>query len=130
MPPFLIEHDVTAAEWTAAERAARAAQTHQLGAPVRLETLELEVPDIARASGALHRTLGFGPFRPSLSGRRTRDAPIGPQTVRLRAAMGLVAATTWPVVTIHLRAVPADFTATPVEPRTVELLRCRFIVAP
>ena len=129
-PPFLIEHDPTAAEWSAAERAARAAQTHQLGAPVRLETLELEVPEIARTSGALLRTVGIGPFRPSLSGRRTRDAPIGRQTVRLRAAMGLVAVATWPVATIHLRAVPVDFAATPVEPRTVELLGCRFVVAP
>ncbi len=129
-PPFLIEHDPTAAEWTAPERAARAAQTHPLGASVRLETLELEVPDIARASGALLRTVGIGPFRPSLSGRRTRDAPIGRQTVRLRAAMGLITVATWPVATIHLRAVPVDFTATPVEPRTVEFLGCRFIVAP
>ncbi len=120
-PPFLIEHDPTAAEWTAPERAARATQTHPLGASVRLETLELDVPDIARTSGALFRTVGIGPFRPSLSGRRTRDAPIGQQTVRLRAAMGLVTVATWPVATIHLRAVPVDFTATPVEPRTVEL---------
>ena len=75
-------------------------------------------------------TIGIGPFRPSLSGRRARDAPIGRQTVRLRAAMGLVAVATWPVATIHLRAVPVDFAATPVEPRTVELLGCRFVVAP
>lgn len=130
MPPFLIEHDVTTAEWTAPERATRAALTHPLGASVRLDTLELEVPDIVRTIGALMRTVGIGPFRPSLSGRRTRDAPIGRQTVRLRATMGIVSVATWPVATIHLRAVPVDATATPVERRTIESPGCRFIVAP
>jgi len=127
--PFLIEHDPTAAEWTAAERGVRAAQAHPLGAPVRLETLELEVRDIAQTSNALLRTVAIGPFSPSVSGGRTRDAPVGQQKIRLRAAMGLVTSAIWSVATIHLRALPTASTATPAESSTVELLGCRFIIA-
>jgi len=45
LPPFLIEHDPTAAEWTPAERVARAAETHPVGGTLRLLALELTVAD-------------------------------------------------------------------------------------
>ena len=45
LPPFLIEHDTTAAEWTAAEREARAADTHPVGGTLRLSELSLTVAD-------------------------------------------------------------------------------------
>jgi hypothetical protein len=77
-PPFLIEHDLTAAEWTQADRAARAA------APGRLLGIELAVPD-ARAAGArLERTVGIHlrPVRtPSML-----EGTIGEQFVRLAEA--------------------------------------------
>jgi hypothetical protein len=40
-PPFLIEHDVTAAEWTPEERAERAIEQHPVGGPVRLTRLRI-----------------------------------------------------------------------------------------
>ena len=76
-PPFLIEHDTTAAEWTPDERAARAA------GPARLTVLELLVDDVNRTSQAFLRSVGLR-FRPSLAGGGARDADIGPQTLRLR----------------------------------------------
>jgi catechol 2,3-dioxygenase-like lactoylglutathione lyase family enzyme len=45
-PPFLIEHDTTAAEWTEDERAARAAERHPVGGPVRLSSFDIAPPTI------------------------------------------------------------------------------------
>ncbi|MGH2465248.1 MAG: VOC family protein, partial [Candidatus Limnocylindrales bacterium] len=97
-PPFLIEHDMTAAEWSAAEQAERAAQHHPIGGPVRLETLELPASDIPRATRRYLQTVGIGPFRPSLAGRGARDATVGPHTIRFVPSH----AAGWPVATIHL----------------------------
>ena len=80
-PPFLIEHDLAAAEWTPAERAARA------DGPGVLDVLELAVDDVDRTSQAFLRTVGLR-FRPSLAGGGARDADIGAQRVRLRPARG------------------------------------------
>jgi hypothetical protein len=82
-PPFLIEHDSTAAEWTPAERAARADYSHPLGGTVRLEALELAVDDVHQAIQRFRRTVGLR-FRPSLAGGGSRDADIGAQFIRLR----------------------------------------------
>jgi hypothetical protein len=76
-PPFLIEHDPTAAEWTSADRAGRAS------GPARLTLLELSVDDLGRTGQALLRTLGLR-FRPSLAGGGARDTEVGAQVVRLR----------------------------------------------
>ena len=76
LPPFLIEHDTGAAEWTDADRAARA------DGPARLMTLELAVDDVNRTSQSLLRALDLR-FRPSLAGRGTRDANLGGQILRL-----------------------------------------------
>lgn len=123
-PPFLIEHDATAAEWSPDEREARAGAVHPLGVPVRLEILELGTRDAPGTIAGLMRTVRIGPFRPSLAGGGTRDAVVGSQTLRLRPSRAMMPATAggWPVATVHLRAV------TPAEPRTVELLGCRFVL--
>ena len=78
LPPFLIEHDTTAAEWTPAERAARAR-------PRRLDVaiLELAVDAVQPTITAFLRTTGLR-FRPSLVGGGARDADIGRQLVRVR----------------------------------------------
>jgi hypothetical protein len=84
-PPFIIEHDVTAAEWSPEERAERAAEIHPLGAPVRLEVIEIPVGEVRRVSDRYLRALGLA-FRPSITGFRARDTSIGPHTVRLQLA--------------------------------------------
>jgi hypothetical protein len=80
--PFLIEHDADSAEWTAQDRAARSAERHPVGGPVRLESLELPVERVTAAIQALARTADLR-FRPSLAGRGARDAGLGRQVVRL-----------------------------------------------
>ncbi|HEY8871320.1 MAG TPA: VOC family protein [Candidatus Limnocylindrales bacterium] len=82
-PPFLIEHDATAAEWTAADRLARAAEVHPIGGPVRLEVLEIPVDDFSQSIQGFTRTVGLR-FRPSLAGAGARDASVGEQILRLR----------------------------------------------
>ena len=129
-PPFLIEHDPTAAEWSPVDRAIRAEAIHPLGAPVRLETLELGTADVPGAIAGLMRTVRIGPFRPSLAGGGTRDAVVGGQTLRLRPTRAMVpaAAEAWPVATVHLRAASPAKPAEPAKPRTVALLGCRFVL--
>src|SRR3954447_25924072 len=61
LPPFLIEHDTTAAEWTPAEREARA------NTPARVAILELAVDTVQPTITAFLRTTGLR-FRPSLVG--------------------------------------------------------------
>ena len=116
-PPFLIEHDETAAEWTPADRAERAAQGERLGGPIGLDALELAVDDPNPASLRLTRTVGLR-FRPSLSGGGSRDASLGTQLVRLRPRHGGAA-----TPTIRLRAGVVDEHA-------IELFGCRLVVAP
>jgi len=82
---FLIEHDLTAAEWRPAERALRAGHVHPIGGPARLLRVELPVADVARASMRLLRGLGLQ-FRPSLAGQGARDSSIGEQILRLLPA--------------------------------------------
>lgn len=121
-PPFLIEHDATAAEWTPDDRGARAAEAHPIGAAVRLTTLELPISDMPGTIAGLMRTVRIGPFRPSLAGGGTRDAVVGGQTLRLRPHRATMSARATPVTTVHLR------TAAPAEPRDVTLLGCRFVL--
>ena len=72
-PPFLIEHDPAAAEWSPADRAERAAR------PTRLDVLELSVEDRRSDEPVVPaRPVGLR-FRPSLSGGGARDADIGVQ---------------------------------------------------
>lgn len=120
-PPFLIEHDGTAAEWTPAEREARAAERHPIGGPVRFERLELAVVETKRSSMRLLVGAGIGPFRPSLAGGGARDAAIGAATLRLvptRPPGGP------PVATVVLRVAGGPSG----ELRRGELLGCRWVV--
>lgn len=111
-PPFLIEHDPTAAEWTPVDRSERAA------GPARLTVLEIAVDDVTATSRAFTRTIGLR-FRPSLSGHGARDADIGGQTVRLRPRRDPDMAG----ATIHLRHDVAEATE-------IDALGCRWIVRP
>ena len=111
-PPFLIEHVAGSAEWTAADRASRAA------GPARLSVLELAVDDVAATSGAMLRSVGLR-FRPSLVGGGARDAEIGAQRLRLRPRGDPAS----PVATIHLAIDGARAT-------DVVLHGCRWIVRP
>ena len=111
-PPFLIEHDPTSAEWTAADRTARATE------PARLTTLEIGVSDVAATTFRFLKTAGLR-FRPSLQGGGARDADIGRQIVRIRPRHADPEPTTTIRLTIADRAaVQAD------------LLGCRWIVRP
>jgi Glyoxalase-like domain len=112
LPPFLIEHDTTAAEWTPEDRAARA------NGPARLATLEIAVSGVSTTIGRYLRTTGLR-FRPSLAGGGARDADLGAQAVRLRPIRD--AAT--PATTIHLAIDGRPAAET-------DLLGCRWIVRP
>jgi hypothetical protein len=92
LPPFLIEHDTTAAEWTRADRAPRAS------VPARLSVLEIAADDVNRTAQSFLRTTGLR-FRPSLVGGGSRDTDIGRQALRLRPRRHLDA----PRHTVHLR---------------------------
>lgn len=137
-PPFLIEHDRTAAEWTPDDRAGRAAEVHPVGGPVRLDVLELPVRDAGRSGMRLLRAVGIGPFRPSLAGRGARDAAIGEQTIRLRPSratdtagggVGDGTGQAWPQPTIRLRLlVGARSDAAGALVRDVGAIGCRWIV--
>lgn len=123
-PPFLIEHDPHSAEWSPADRGARAEEIHPIGGPVRLTTLEIPVTDVPGTIATLMRTVRIGPFRPSLAGRGARDAPVAGHTLRLQPRTAAAAGHGWPVAVIHLAVDGA------VEPRTVDVGGCRYVVRP
>ena len=112
---FMIEHDSSAAEWTAVERAERAAMVHPLGTAARLERVELPVVSTHRATMRVHRDVGLG-FRPSLAGGGARDTSVGRQTLRL-----FPAATGDP---------PRVVVRGGSEGRDVKLLGCRWSIEP
>ncbi len=122
-PPFLIEHDPHSAEWSPADRAARAEEAHPIGGPVRLAPLELPTTDMPGTIAGLMRTVRIGPFRPSLAGRGARDAAVGGQTLRLQPRP-VTASQGWPIAVIHLVVDGA------IEPRTVDIGGCRYNVRP
>jgi hypothetical protein len=122
-PPFLIEHDLAAAEWSPAERAERATQTHPIGGPVRFEILELPAANVPQATRRYLRTVGIGPFRPSLAGRGARDATLGPHVIRFRPD----SSPGWPTATVHLRAA-MEGVVSGTEIRNVGLLGCRWVI--
>jgi hypothetical protein len=114
-PPFLIEHEPSSAEWTDGDRAARGAERHPIGGPVRLEVLELRVPNMSSAAGTLARSADLR-FRPSLAGGAARDANLGRHIVRLRPADGTAA-----IARIGLASPAGDG-------RSVDALGCRWTV--
>ncbi len=114
-PPFLIEHDASSAEWTAADRAFRSTERHPIGGPVRLEVIELPVADVSSTTRKFARGARLS-FRPSLAGAGARDAGLGRHTVRLKPAHGEAAA-------------PGIVLASPAgDNRSVDLLACRWTV--
>ena len=114
-PPFLIQHETSSAEWTDGDRAARSAEHHPIGGPVRLEVLELPVADVAIAGRTLARAFDLR-FRPSLVGGGARDANLGRHIVRLRPTHGT------PVAPGIGLASPAG------DGRSVHALGCRWTV--
>ena len=112
---FLIEHDANGAEWTAAERVARASETHPLGTGARLSRVSFPVPDVRGTTLGLLRSLGLQ-FRPALAGHGARDAAVGAQTLRVTAAAAGGAPE------IGIRAGRSRVEA--------ELLGCRWVVEP
>jgi len=116
-PPFLIEHDTAAAEWTPADRIARSRQHHPVGGSVGLEAVELPVDNPSASIQRFGRTAALR-FRPSLAGGGARDASVGRQTVRLRPRRGGSAA-----ALIHLVGPVSDT-------RVGEFLGCRWAIRP
>ena len=112
LPPFLIEHDTTAAEWTPDDRRVRA------DTPVRLATLELSVDDVDAAAERFRRDAGLE-FVAADTEDGTLEAEVGGQWVRLRARTD----PSVPRTTIRLvgRGRPL---------MSVDLLGCRWIVEP
>lgn len=80
--PFLIEHDPTAAEWTAPEREARQAEQHPIGGRVRLASIEVETGSPAPAAGRLRSLLAVSVEPAGRAGVRVR---LGSQEVRIVA---------------------------------------------
>lgn len=107
---FLIEHDTSSAEWSAADRQARSAP-----AAGRLVRVEIPVANVARASTRLLRELGIQ-FRPSLAGPGARDSSIGTQALRL-VPTGRDSS---PTITIRAGATARDF----------DLLGCHWSLLP
>jgi len=107
---FLIEHDLSAAEWRPEDRAARDA-----AGSGRLIRVQLPVENVAHASMRLLRDLGLQ-FRPSLAGGGARDSSVGAQTLRLLPARR----DSKPVVV--LRATSG--------PRELDLFGCHWSVLP
>ena len=70
----MIEHDAGAAEWTPAERSARADDRHPVGGRVRLAGLEVRTPSPATAAGRIRSNLAVA------------VEPAGRSAVRIRLA--------------------------------------------
>jgi hypothetical protein len=81
--PFLIEHDLEAAEWSPSERAARADEQHPLGGRARLASLEVQTASPAVAAGRLRSFLAAS-VEPA--GRAAVRVRLGGQEVRFVAA--------------------------------------------
>lgn len=77
--PFLIEHDHAAAEWTPAERAARADERHDVGGRVRLTGIEVQVDSPPGVAGRI-RSILSAPVEPA--GRGAVRVRLGDQEVR------------------------------------------------
>ena len=82
-PPFLIEHELSGAEWGNEARRARASFVHPLGGTARLVGLELVVPDPKATAAAYASTVGIvvPPGPGAVPG--DREVRIGEQSVRL-----------------------------------------------
>ncbi|HEY3165188.1 MAG TPA: VOC family protein [Candidatus Limnocylindrales bacterium] len=77
--PFLIEHDLEAAEWSAAERQSRQDEQHPFGGRARLASLDVETPSPAGAAGRLRSLLAAAVEPAGRAGVRVR---LGSQEAR------------------------------------------------
>ena len=116
-PPFLIEHDATAAEWTPTDRIARLGEHHPLGGAVGLRGIELSVDDVGSSSERFSGTTGLR-CEPSPAANGFREASVGNQMIRLRTQRGE-------------RGAASIVLAAPVpEERVRDLFGCRWVVRP
>ena len=83
--PFLIEHDLSAAEWTPEERRERAAERHPIGGSVRLASIGFETASPPAAAGRLRSVLGA---TAEPDGRRAVRVRIGSHSVRFAVPDG------------------------------------------
>lgn len=111
-PPFLVQHDETAAEWRPAERADRAQRVHPFGGTATLARLEIEVDDPLAAGTSYTEALGLVPVAVDDG---SVDFAIGSHVVRLRPRSGL------PDATVVILGIEGG-------PRSVDLLGCRIQV--
>lgn len=79
-PPFLIRHQPTGPEWSAAARAERADYVHPLGSPARLVRLDIATPDPPSLAASYQRELGLELW----SVADLALCTVGPHTIRLR----------------------------------------------
>lgn len=82
-PPFLIEHELTGAEWGEDARRTRGAFSHPFGGRARLVGIELVVPDPKAAAESYARTVGVAvpPGPGPVPGER--ETRIGEHGIRL-----------------------------------------------
>lgn len=121
-PPFLIEHDLTTAEWTPTERAARAAQVHPVGGSLRLTALELPVADPAAVADGYRREVGLQatPMPGATDGALVTT--VGNQRIVLRLPAGLTGPD-GPAAVIRVGSSGS-------RAATADLFGCRFVVEP
>jgi hypothetical protein len=95
-PPFLIEHELSGAEWGDAARRARAAFVHPFGGTARLVGLELVVPDPAAVARAYADVVGVAvpPGAGPVPGER--ETRVGEHGIRLVPPFAGVAPTPGP----------------------------------
>jgi hypothetical protein len=111
--PFLIEHQYEGAEWGPEARAARADVVHPFGGKATLGRLEIAVPQPTAAALRYHDGVGLAVL-PDVDG--IIDLPVGPNLLRF-----VPPAPGDPTVSIVI-----DGTAG--QPRSVDILGCRFLV--
>lgn len=80
LPPFLIRHDPTGAEWGPDERAERAGFTHPIGSPAVLVRLDIATPDPPSLAATYQRELGLELW----SVADLAVCSVGQHTIRLR----------------------------------------------
>jgi hypothetical protein len=118
-PPFLIEHDMSGAEWSSPDRAIRATAVHPAGGALRLTSLEIPMVDPARVAAAYRQAIGLT-VEPWLGGGDwTLATTVGPQ----RIVLAPVDRTTRPSVVIRLSATAGS-------PAQAVLFGCRFVIDP
>jgi hypothetical protein len=82
-PPFLIEHELSGAEWGDAARRARASFVHPFGGTARLVGLELAVPDPKAVAAAYEAVVGIAVPPGAGAAPGVREARIGEHAIRL-----------------------------------------------